>query len=526
MNTQHSLKRSVTLPGLLFAAVGGIVGSGWLFGPYFAARLVGPASIFAWMLGGCLMMVVALTFAELTSTFPMTGGTARFLQLSHGPLVSFAMAWIAWLSSTAVAPIETFAILHYVTTAFPGLMREVGHEHVLSPIGLIVAASILFLMCFINLVGARFLTKFNNGLVVLKLLVPTVTIVVLLSLDFHSSNFTSAGFAPAGFQALLSALPYAGIIFSFIGYSPAVQLAGEAKNPQRAMPIAIIGALLICIVLYVFLQIAFIGALPASSLVHGWQHLHFSADSGPFVGLMMAVGVVWFSMVIFADAMISPFGTGLMYTTSSSRMCYAMSQNGYFPQFLLKVNRFGIPGRILVLNFVVGLFLFLPFPTWHHMVSFLVSAMVLAYAVGPLSLIVLRKALPDYARPFRIPAAKWTCLLAFYICNLIVLWSGWAVVSKTMAAVLLGYVVLMLYKQTERGRALDLQWQKSWWVFFYLGILAMLSFLGTYGQGRGVIPFGWDFLAVAIVTWLIYELSQRCALEAEQTQKHLDDFLE
>ena len=88
------LKRSIGTMGLLFAAVGGIVGSGWLFGPYYAAQFAGPAAILSWVIGGALMMVIAMTFAELSSTFPLAGGTVRFLALSHGTMVSFSMGWI------------------------------------------------------------------------------------------------------------------------------------------------------------------------------------------------------------------------------------------------------------------------------------------------------------------------------------------------------------------------------------------------------------------------------------------------
>jgi amino acid transporter len=520
LRSDVNLKRSIGTIPLLFTAVGGIVGSGWLFGPFFAAKLAGPSALLAWVLGGCLMMVIALTFAELSSAFPIAGGTVRFLQLSHGPLVSFSMAWISWISCLAVAPIETLALLHYAANYLPWLMYTVDGTMLLTLSGIVVAGFLMFGLCIINAVGVKFMAKTNALVVTLKLIVPLFTIIVLASLSFHVSNFTDHKFAPFGLRGILASLPAAGIIFSFIGYGPAIQLAGEAKNPQRSIPIAILGALVICILLYVLLQSSFIAALPGSSFANGWQNLHFAGEAGPFSGVAMAVGAAWLAKVLFVDAAISPYGTALIYTASTARMGYAMGQDGFFPKWFLKLNKHGIPLRIILLNYVVGMFLFLPFPSWQNMMSFLVSSLVFAYAVGPLALVVLRKTLPDHYRPFRVPFYKVTCYSAFYICNLIIFWTGWYIVSKMLIAILLGYGVLLLYKRTKHGEHLDLQWQKSWWIFFYLGIISMLTFLGTFGGGRGLIPFGWDFLVIAIISYLIYELSQRCALDSEEASRH------
>ncbi len=507
-----TLKRSISTTGLLFAAIAGIMGSGWLFGPFFAAKLAGPAAILAWILGGGLMIIVALTFAELASTFPVAGGTVRFLQLSHGPLVSYTMAWIGWLSSAAVAPIETMALLRYGSTYIPWLTHTVGATNMLSLPGIGVAALLMLVMCIINVFGVRLLSKTNNVIAVMKIIIPVFTAIVLLSTHFEPSNLFSGGFAPFGFKGILSALPMAGVIFSFMGYSPAIQLAGEAKNPQRAIPIAIIGSLIISIAVYLVLQIAFIGALAPHDFANGWDKLFFTHDAGPFVGIALSLGMVWLVDVLFIGAVLSPFGTALIYTASTARMGYAMGQNGYFPKPLMALNRHRVPARIIGLNFVIGMLLFLPFPTWQKMVGFLVTSLVFAYAVGPLALLVLRKSMPDQPRPFRLPMPRLMCLTAFYICNLIIYWTGWAIMLKMLIAIAIGYVVLAVYKRTEEGRRLNLRWDTSWWVFLYVIVIGVMSYLGSFGGGLKLIPFGWDFLAVAVYTWVIFECSQISAL--------------
>lgn len=507
-----SLKRSLGTPALLFTAIAGIIGSGWLFGPYFAAQIAGPAAILSWVIGGCLMMFIAVTFAELASAFPVAGGMARFLQFSHGAMVSFTLAWIGWLSSVAVAPIETMALLQYLSTYFPSLTHAVGDTHVLTGFGMMIASLVMILMCFINYFGTQFLSRANSLMVFFKLAVPTITIVFFAIHGKYRDNFTSMGFAPYGFKGILQALPTAGVIFSFIGYNPAVQLAGEAKNPQRSIPFAILGALFIAIIIYITLQIVFIDTINPSDFAHGWSNLSYAGSSGPFAGLARNMGAVWLVVIIIIGATIAPFGTALIFTASSARSGYAMVDNGYFPPALKVLNKYGVPMRMIVLNYFIGLALFLPFPTWQRMVGFLVGALVLAFAVGPLALIVLRKTMPLHPRPFKIPLPKLICLIAFYVCNLIIYWTGWLIVSKIIVAILLGYIFLFCYRFTEHGRKIDLHWRNAWWLPIYISALGITSYLGAFG-GLNVISFGWDFLVIAIITYVIFEAAARSGIQ-------------
>jgi amino acid transporter len=110
--------------------------------------------------------------------------------------------------------------------------------------------------------------------------VPLLTIVVLIAVSFHGSNFTAGGgFAPFGAHGVFAALPL-GVVFALQGFEQAVQMGGEARNPQRDMPRAVIGAVLIGTLIYLLLEVAFIGALDPSNLAGGWANPSARATSG------------------------------------------------------------------------------------------------------------------------------------------------------------------------------------------------------------------------------------------------------
>src|SRR5262249_47302547 len=179
------------------------------------------------------------------------------------------------------------------------------------------------------------------------------------------------------------------------------------KNPQRNLPLAIIGAVLIGSAIYVLLQIVFIGATP-EDLVKG--HLGFAGISssnpiaiGPFAGLAGVVGLSWLAVVLRLDAFVSPYGTGQIYVTSSSRGGYGLARNRYYPSAFTKTDKNGVPWFALVIAFLFGLVFLLPFPSWHSLVGLVTSASVLMYAGAPLALGAFRKVLPDASRPYKMP---------------------------------------------------------------------------------------------------------------------------
>lgn len=498
------LAKSTSTLTLLSSAVAGIIGSGWLLGPLMTAKMAGPAAILSWLVGGILMLVVAGTFAILTYVLPVTGGSVRFFQLSHGHFAGFGFSWIAWLAWVAVPPIEMLAIIQYGTNYWPSLMTHTG-EPVLTSTGLFVAMLGLFFIAVINSLGFKTYARLNHIVLAIKLIIPISAAILLLTTHFHFQNFSNRqGFMPYGIKSIFTALPLAGVIYSFVGFNPAVELAAETKKPNQ-LPFAILGSIFICMIIYLLVQVAFIGALPQETFAHGWSHMRFEGDAGPFAGLLTLLGFVWFVKALYADAIISPYGTALAQSMSTSRIAYGMSENAYLPAYFQHVDKNANPVRAIILNTAIGFVFFLPFPSWQHMVGFLVSCLVLGYVVGPMALMALSRDKPELFKSLSKKTIHIISFSAFMICNLLVYWSGWSIVFKIMILFLVGYMVLGVTVLTGKGFAArdPIHFKKGIWVLPYLIGMTLISYFGSFG-GTHQIPFGIDFIIMSVFSACIY----------------------
>jgi amino acid transporter len=498
------MRRDVGTLALLFTSVGSIIGSGWLFGAHRAATEAGPAAIISWALGGVMIIMIALTYAELGTMFPVSGGVVRFPHYAFGGFASYVAGWITWLAAASVAPIEVEAALQYATNYVPWLTHVSSGVPVLSAGGYIVAVLLMALFCWVNFFGVRWFARANTAIVWWKLAIITLVVIALLVARFTPSRFTAhGGFAPLGWHGVFSAIATAGIVFSYLGFRQGIELAGESRNPRRAVPIAVIGSVVICMLLYVGLQIAFIGALPDSAIAKGWAHLSYANDFGPLAGLATILGLSWLAALLYADAIISPADTGLIYLTVTARLSYAMGKNRTAPRTLAALNDHGVPWTSLILAFVVGLIFFLPFPGWQRLVGFITSATVLSFGSGPLVFGAMRRELPEQERPFRLGGGDVIPLLAFWSSNLIVYWTGWSTNSKLFLAIVLGLILLAI-QQASPARRFALDWKAGSWVWPWLIGLALISYLGSYGDGTGAIGFGDGALWIAVLSVVVY----------------------
>jgi amino acid transporter len=307
-----------------------------------------------------------------------------------------------------------------------------------------------------------------------------------------------------------------GVVFALQGFEQAVQVAGEARDPQRNVPRAVIGSVIIGTVLYLALEIAFIGALKPASLVQGWANPVGKGDFGPYATLATGLGLGWLAVILYVDAFISPAGTGLIYMGTSARLSYALGHSGYVPKGVSRISSRGVPYTSIILAFVIGLICFLPFPSWKSLVELVTSTTVIMYGFAPVTLLALRKADPDRARPYRLPAAPVLAPLAFIAANEIIYWTPWNTVQKVMLAIVAGYVVFgIAYVSGHPMERPPLDPRSLVWILPWLGGLAVISYLGQYG-GTKLIPEWVDLGVVAIFSLVICYLAVQFSLSADR----------
>ncbi len=511
------LHRAVGFWGLMFISLGSIIGSGWLLGALTTAVVAGPASLVSWVLASAMLAVLALAHAELGATYPIAGGTARFPFFAFGPLAGFAAGWMSWLRSVMISPIEVEATLSYSDRI--GWVHDRVHilhpNGTLTPAGLLIASCFMLLFTVINLLGVRLLSATNSATVIVKTAVPVVTVAVMLSLTFHASNFTAGGgFAPNGAHGVFAALP-AGVVFALLGFEQAIQLAGEARDPQRDVSRAVLTAMAIGTAVYLALQIAFVAALDPAALTHGWANPVGKGDFGPYATLATAIGAGWLATVLYVDAVISPAGTGLVYMAGAARLSYAMGHERVLPAPVARVSGRGIPVVSVLLAFVVGELAFLPFPSWQALVGVVTSAAAIMYAFAPIALHALRLRDGARPRPYRMPAWSVLAPAGFVFANLIFYWSGYQADWKLGSTVVLGIVVLALTRRaTPAKHRMALRARSAAWVWPWLAGLLLIGRFGRYG-GTGALPAWWDLLVVIAFSLAVHYAAVRLAMSPE-----------
>ncbi|MDR3389552.1 MAG: APC family permease [Rudaea sp.] len=518
MSDHHLIRREVGPFALMLTGLGSIIGSGWLFGAWRAAGLAGPDAVWAWVIGAAVITTIALTYAELGAMFPESGGMVRYSQYSHGSLVGFVGAWSNWIAIVSVIPVEAEASVQYMAS-WPWQWAHDLYMHLpdgrgeLTPPGLSIAAVLVIVYFMLNFWSVKLFARSNTAITLFKLVVPALTAVALIASGFHSGNFDvgiDGGAHVIDFAAVLTAVATAGIVFSFNGFQSPVNLAGEARNPGRSIPFAIFGAIALATIVYVLLQIAYLGSVPPDLLAKaGWRGIDFRS---PFAELALLVNLNWLAMLLYADAFISPSGTGITYTATTARMLYGMQKNGTMPRSFGSVHLvYGIPRTAMWFNLAVAFVFLFFFRGWGTLAAVISVATIISYLTGPVSAMTLRRTAPELYRPLRLPALPVFACLAFVFSTELLYWAKWPLTGQIILLIVAALPVYFYYQAVAGWRDFGRQLAGAWWLIAYLPAVALLSYVGSakFG-GLGYLPYGWDLVVVAAVSLVFYFWGLRC----------------
>lgn len=476
---------------LALLSTGSMIGSGWLFSPYYGLQTAGGAVLLAWVLAAALSLLVSLSFARMCSAFPVVGGTYRLLGITHPRSTANVFLILGWLSYVVFLPLEAQSVVQYLAFWWPGLVRHLASGEVeLSWTGLGIGVLLVLGITWFNTLHITRVAQANAWVSVWKIAVPLLVALAVIGLYGRREHFAahwSAGQGGLlGLEPALMAVIGSGLAFAFAGFQNGLILANQVREPRRALPFSLYLPLLLGLLLYMLLSASFMASMPA-----GGGGLAEAA--APLLGLVSVLGLGLLTPLLLVDAVIAPMGTANVFVAVTARILYACGYELRPSGWLTRLNRHGSPTAALWINAAVGLLFLLPFPTWKQLVGFLSSMVVFAYLAGPVSLLVLSRAKGQVAGvPGGAARARLVGAAGFLCSTWLVYWGGrhnlgWLLLALLFAIAVQGWL-------EGRGAAVRRDLRVNAYLVGFVAVLCALSWARHFDW----MAFPWDNVAAAL----------------------------
>ena len=400
MTKQSNLKRVLSLTDAIMINVGGILGSGIFMVPATVALYTLSSSLFflVWIIGGIVSLFGALSVAELGAAMPKAGGQYVFLNKAYGPLWGFLYGW------TAVAVINTASIAA-VAMAFS---EYLGFFFVLSRFEIkVIAILSIVILTIINIIDVKSGARFQNLFTYTK--ISAISIVILLGLTLNGGSLNN--FYPMiidkSFFSLVGPLGLAmvAVLWTFDGWIFVTYVAGEVKDPGRNIPLSIILCMVIVLSIYLALNYVLVYVLGFDKMIG--SELVMSDAASVFLG---GKGAAIITVII----LISLIGANNGFVLTSARINYAMSKDGlFFKQASTIHSKFKSPANALLMQCAWSSILTLT-GTFNQLITYIIFASWIFYAMSAGAVIILRNKLPDLKRPYKTPLYPWIPIIFIF----------------------------------------------------------------------------------------------------------------
>ena len=432
----HELKRAVGPLSLTALGVGAIVGTGIFVVVGEGLAAAGPAVILSFVLAAVVCLFSALSYAELASSIPVSGSAYTYAYATLGEVVAWVIGWDLILEygvSVAAIAVGWGGIFNaFLDTAF-GVALPERLTTSLDEGGINIPAVVIVLLITLLLMrGVKETANLNTVMVFIKLGVLAM-FVGLAFTAFNADNLQP--FAPQGSGGVLTAAAL--IFFAYIGFDAVATGSEEAKNPKRDLPIAIIGSLVVCTIIYVLVSVAAVGALPAAQLAESDAPLSEALEEG--------AGLPWAATLTSFGALIAITSVLLVILYGQTRIFFAMARDGLVPESWATVNaRTGTPSK-LTLGF--GIFAaivaaVLPLGAIVEMVNI---GTLFAFILVNIGVMVLRRTRPDMDRPFKVPIPYIWCPIGVVLCLYLITGLPLATYIRFVGWLALGLVIYLIY---------------------------------------------------------------------------------
>ncbi|KIO75441.1 amino acid transporter [Pedobacter lusitanus] len=425
-NGENGLTRTLGPYNLVALGIGAIVGAGiFSLTGIVASENAGPAVILSFILAGVACAFCALCYAEYASMIPVAGSAYTYTYATLGEFMAWIIGWDLVLEYALASATVAVSWSSYATKLLAQLSVNLPPELTGSPFDLIRLADgttlkggiinlpAVFIVVVLSLVlvkGTKESATINNLLVILK--IGVILLFIALGWSFiNTANYSpfipenTGEFGHFGWSGIIRGA--AVVFFGFIGFDAVSTAAQEAKNPQKDMPIGIIGSLLVATILYVAFSYVMTGLAPYTA---------FKGDASPAATAFAVTGYHFLNSALIIAILAGYTSVILVMLLGQSRVFYSMSKDGLLPEFFSNIHpRFKTPWKsnLFFLVFVGLLAGLVPISDLGHMVSI---GTLFAFSLVALGVIILRRTNPEIPRSFRVPFVPVVPILGIAVC--------------------------------------------------------------------------------------------------------------
>lgn len=425
---QEGLIRAIRRWDLVAVAINGIIGAG-IFGlPSKVYASTGSYSIFAFIVCALVVALIILCFAEVSSRFNQTGGPYLYAREAFGSTIGFEVGWLMWLARLTAFAANCNLLVDYLGYFWPSATAHYWREAII----IIVVAS----LAAVNILGVRDAARVSNIFTIGKL----IPILFFILTGFFFINAENYSFAERPTYSAFSSSVLM-LVYAFTGFEMAAIPAGETRDPQRNLPLALLTAIGLVAVLYISIQIVSIGTLPG--LATSQRPL---ADASNLV-LGRAGGAI-----ISAGVIVSIIGNLNVLILAGSRLSFAMGEGGELPRAVSVTHkRFRTPHIAILITAAVMLALTL-WSTFSKQVNLSVIARLLSYGVTCAALIVFRRNLSAPPALFKTPAGVAVAVIALMLAVWLLSNSTWLDARDSAIAAATGLLIYFACKYFQPRR--------------------------------------------------------------------------
>jgi basic amino acid/polyamine antiporter, APA family len=401
--SEEKLTPTLSWPHLLAMGVGAIVGTGILTLIGVGADRAGPAVLISFAVAGVICACAALAYAEMSTMMPASGSAYTYSYIVLGEIFAWVVGWSLILeyslvvSTVAVGWSGYAAPLLHSLTGFPlALTQGPGLGGIINLPAIIIIGVVAGLLSL----GTRESATLNAVLVAVK--IATLALFVAFALPaFNAAHLDP--FMPYGFSKSVSGdgvergvMAAAAIIFfAFYGFDAISTAAEETKDPERNLPIGIIGSMLVCTLIYMLVAATAVGTLPYTS---------FAKSPEPLALILREMGRPDVAQIIGAAAVIALPTVILAFLFGQTRIFLVMARDGFLPRTLAKISKRGTPTRIIMVTAIIVAVIAGLLPL-DEIAALANAGTLIAFISVGVCLLVMRRRDPTAKRPFRVPAA-------------------------------------------------------------------------------------------------------------------------